>query len=219
MINALYNEASLQLIINGELSDTITQTRGVRQGCPISPFIFAMFVEPLGELMRDHQQELGICLPKPRTHARSQHALITSFADDTTLYSDQEAKLQRALHLVTTEFCVASGAKLNEHKTRILSTARQETLINSRLRAQCLQGNEWVKSLGGIYSENVLPTDRYDTVIQKVKLRMIRLQHRKPSLAARVLYANTLLSSCLWYFAYFIPPTHTDRFTSQRHME
>ena len=96
MINALYNEASLQLIINGELSDTITQTRGVRQGCPISPFIFAMFVEPLGELMRDHQQELGICLPKPRTHARSQHALITSFADDTTLYSDQEAKLAPA---------------------------------------------------------------------------------------------------------------------------
>ena len=157
--------------------------------------------------MRDHQRELGVRLPKPRTHTQAQHALITSFADDGTLYSGEEGKLVRALALITSEFCVASGAKLNERKTRILSTVRDTTLIQSHLQEQYLKGNEWIKSLGGIYSENVRATDRYDTVIHKIRLRMTRLQHRKPSLAARVLYSNTLLSSCLWYFAYFIPPT------------
>ena len=33
------------------------------------------------------------------------------------------------------------------------------------------------------------------------------LQRRFPSIAARVLFANSLLSSCLWFYAYFIPPS------------
>ena len=36
---------------------------GVRQGCPLSPFIFAMFVECLGELMRDVASKRGVRLP------------------------------------------------------------------------------------------------------------------------------------------------------------
>ena len=35
----------------------------------------------------------------------------------------------------------------------------------------------------------------------------MRWQSRHPSLMARVLIANTLLSSCIWFFAYFLVPT------------
>ena len=63
MIQSLYAHAAVQLIINGHLSHRIIQTRGVRQGCPLSPFIFAMFVECLGELMRDVASKRGVRLP------------------------------------------------------------------------------------------------------------------------------------------------------------
>ena len=121
--------------------------------------------------------------------------------------------MEAALTLITEEFCVASGAKLNTRKTRTLSSHTQGPDITKSLRSRCLKGAEWVRSLGAVYSENVLPTDTYTRIIEKITIRMTRLQHRKPSLIARVLYANTLLSSCLWYFTYFIIPTK-DQLTS-----
>ena len=41
--------------------------------------------------------------------------------------------------------------------------------------------------------------------------RMKRLQQYHPSFIARTLYSNSLLSSCVWYFVYFIPPTVVQR--------
>ena len=72
---------------------------------------------------------------------------------------------------------------------------------------ECLTEHQWVKSLGGVYGELALPNARFDKVIQKMKGRMIKLQARRPSLMARVLFCNALLSSCLCFFAYFIVPS------------
>ncbi len=63
------------------------------------------------------------------------------------------------------------------------------------------------KIFGGGYGELALPNARFDTVIQKMTGRMTKLQARRPSLMARVLFCNALLSSCLWFFAYFIVPS------------
>ena len=106
MVNALYNEASVRLIINGKLGERITQTRGVRQGCPLSPFIFALFVEPLGELLRAQAHELGLPLPalKDDHSTLEQFILGSQFADDTTIYSNQPHKLLLVLQLIQSDF-------------------------------------------------------------------------------------------------------------------
>ena len=70
-----------------------------------------------------------------------------------------------------------------------------------------LEGNEQLKSLGAIYSMERPPEARFDDLFEKIKARMMRWQSRHPSRHARVLVANSLLSSCLWFFAYFIIPT------------
>ena len=74
---------------------------------------------------------------------------------------------------------------------------------------QCLSGDQWLRSLGGVYGENTDPRDRFISVIEKMMERLRRLQHRRPSLAARVLFSNSIISSCVWFFSYFIPPTST----------
>ena len=58
-----------------------------------------------------------------------------------------------------------------------------------------------------MYSPDVKPEHKFDAILDKIHKKMVILQRRYPSLTARVLLANSLLSSCLWYFAYFIPPT------------
>ena len=117
--------------------------------------------------------------------------------------------MERALDLVRDEFCVASGAKLNRNKCKILcpTVLADEADIQDSLYNLCLRGSDWVKSLGGVYSPDVKPEHKFDAILDKIHKKMVILQRRYPSLTARVLLANSLLSSCLWYFAYFIPPT------------
>ena len=93
-------------------------------------------------------------------------------------------------------------------KTEVLCTLHDSVEVEEANHAlQCLKGDAWVKSLGGIYSETVPPERRFDTVINNMHKRMITLQTRRPTLMARILFCNSLMVSCVWFFAYFILPT------------
>ena len=69
-----------------------------------------------------------------------------------------------------------------------------------------LHGDETTKSLGAIYSQNIPATVRFEMVGDKIQGRFLRYQARHLSLMARGLMANACLSSCIWFFAYFIAP-------------
>ena len=87
-----YSHSSSRLIINGALSEKIVPTRGVRQGCPLSPFLFALYVEPLGQLLRNKAKgdnlcpPCGVLIPATLSGLGGFHIAGSQFADDTTLY-------------------------------------------------------------------------------------------------------------------------------------
>ena len=202
MITSLYHHASVQINVNGQLTERITQGRGVRQGCPMSPFIFALFVEPLGQLLREKQAEFGLMLPRTLAcnEDDDQYILGTQFADDTTLFSGEVDKLEAAFGCVEVDFCRPSGARLNVIKTEVLCARGDSDTIIGRVGDMCLKGAAWTKSLGGVYGDEVAPQARFDKVIDKMLDRMLRLQKKGVSLMGRVLFSNSLLSSCLWFF-------------------
>jgi len=45
LIKNLYSTSSTRLVVNDELTDTIPISRGTRQGCPLSPLIYAIIAE------------------------------------------------------------------------------------------------------------------------------------------------------------------------------
>ena len=63
---------------SGFMTNYFKVSRGVRQGCPLSPLLFVLAVEMLALKIRQDQLCRGIELPSGQT------AKISQFADDTT---------------------------------------------------------------------------------------------------------------------------------------
>lgn len=53
-IKLFYTLPKARLLVNGQQSASFTLGRGTRQGCPMSPLLFALAVEPLAAMIRLH---------------------------------------------------------------------------------------------------------------------------------------------------------------------
>ena len=88
-------------------------SRGVRQGCPISPSLFILAVELLALKIRQNPICGGIQLPN------DQVVKISQFADDTTIITSNVDSLKSHLHVIDW-FGTVSGLKLNKKKTKAM---------------------------------------------------------------------------------------------------
>lgn len=77
-ILSLYSNPRAKVLTSGTLSTPLTITNKTRQGCPLSPLILALLMEPLAAKIRSHTQILGI------PFHNSEHKL-SLFVDDVIL--------------------------------------------------------------------------------------------------------------------------------------
>ena len=97
----------------GGPSEFFQLSRGVRQGCPLSPYLFILCVEILGNAIRNCDQIKGIC-------ALDSERKISQYADDTTLILDgSEESMQKSFSLLYS-FAYISGLRINYEKTEAL---------------------------------------------------------------------------------------------------
>lgn len=59
-IKLLYTAPQSLVRVNGHMSNPFTLSRGTRQGCPLSPLLFALFIEPLAQTIREDTLVKGI---------------------------------------------------------------------------------------------------------------------------------------------------------------
>ena len=79
VIKSLQLNSKSKILQNGHLSDNIILGRGCRQGDPISPYLFVLAVELLGETIREYEGIRGILV-------RGQEHRISQVADNITLF-------------------------------------------------------------------------------------------------------------------------------------
>ena len=88
-IKLFNNNASLSENQSGDLSPFFYIGRGCRQGDPVSPFLFILWVEILGIMIRNNKNIKGITIDK-KEHKLSQYADDTFFLLDGTSNSFNE---------------------------------------------------------------------------------------------------------------------------------
>lgn len=115
-VRLAYHNPSASVITNQDKSNTILLERGTRQGCPLSPLLFALAIEPLAISIRESP------LIRPITINGVEHK-ISLYADDIAIFiSDPESSIPHLLDLINA-FGTVSGYTINWQKSDIMTIA------------------------------------------------------------------------------------------------
>ncbi|GBG91438.1 hypothetical protein CBR_g52393 [Chara braunii] len=100
--------------VNGVRSGFLQLTRSVRQGCPLSPALYVIYIEALHDLLRGDEALQGLQL-RPDMILKS-----TAFADDTGAVIPPTTQQLRRLQMDLDLFSLYSGARVNRRKSQAI---------------------------------------------------------------------------------------------------
>lgn len=107
-VRMAYKGCSTRLIINNALTDKIRVNSSVRQGCPLSPLLFALYLEPLCLSIITNSRVHGFSLPTAEVK-------LLAYADDVAIFCADKKSVLEAVSL-TNAFCEISGAVVSLEK-------------------------------------------------------------------------------------------------------
>lgn len=158
-IEMLYSSPNARIKINGHLSQVIDLERGCCQGCPLRPTLFALFIEPLAQSIKDDQVIKGIKI-------RGMEQKSCLYADDVLLFATAPEVSIPGMMSTFKEFGTYSY-KLNIQKTQILSfnyTPHKDMLNRFNFKWNSAEikylGIRITKDLSKIYESNYGPISK-----------------------------------------------------------
>lgn len=113
-IQSLYKNTYTRVTINDVMSTPFQVTRGVRQRDPLSCLLFDLVIEPLACTLRNLENLQGYKISNV-----TNRIIVNLYADDTTIFLNKEDNYNDLERILST-WCLASGAKFNMEKTKII---------------------------------------------------------------------------------------------------
>ena len=137
-IQSLNNNANVKVLVNSFQTQNIPIQKGVRQGDPLSLYLFLLAAEPLVATINNNQNIEGL------GKGRKRNIKCPSYADDMTLTLFGSRSVVLAFEIIQ-NFSEATGLKLNIQKTQ--GMAIDSSCINNLLPSINWQ-NDSIKILG-----------------------------------------------------------------------
>ena len=191
-ISILYNNVESGVMNAGFMTNYFKVSRGVRQGCPLSPLSFVLAVEMLALKIRQDQLCRGIELLNGQ-NAKSQN-LTTLILEDTT-------SLRNAMNIVLNSFGVLSGLQLNKKKTRALWIGASSKSKTEPLKFHCPK--DPIKFLWTYLSHDAAANNNnnFYIKIRKIETKLDTWRSRDLTLFGKTMIAKSLGLSQLIYTA------------------
>lgn len=196
---------SFSVQVNGDLAAYFQSSRGLRQGCSLSAYLFVLCMNTLSL-----QLDKAVRENKFKLHPRCQFIALTHlcFADDLMVFVEgSKASIEGAL-LVFEEFEVWSGLSISLEKSTIYMAGIEEAerrIILSNLPFAV--GNLPVKYLGLPLMIQAMKTQDYLPLLERIRGRISTWTSRFLSYTGRLLLIKSVLMSFVnfWATAFRLP--------------
>lgn len=184
LIMNIITTTELTVCWNGELLETFRSTRGLRQGDPLSPYLFVLCMETLHHRISKLVGE-GSWRPIRLSRGGMQVSHLF-FADDLLLFDEASYSQARLMEYVLREFCQESGQRVNKGKSLIWFAPRTPTYLRASV---CSSFGVRASSKLGVYLGIVLCHDRkgklqYQSIVDKARCRLATWKARTLSKVA-----------------------------------
>ena len=197
----LYDNFQLSTMNNGYFSEYITPTRGLFQGNPYSCYGFLIIIEFLAIMLRENKKIEGVKIG----HMTN---LLEMFADDITIFMQNNAREWCAIRDTISKFEQMSGLKVNYDKTLIyrLGSAKNSVVkFYSGTSIRCTDDSVELLGIKVTESEEKMKQINIKPVFSKIKAVLDIWKMCNLLLIGKILVINTLIGSTLMYKMSVLP--------------
>ena len=191
--------SSLQVLWNGEPTDSFAPSRGIRQGDPLSPYLFVMCMERLY-----HTIEEAIINKKWKPIYASRNGPMLSnlfFADDIVLFAEASVEQAHVIQDCLARFCNASGEKISLPKSGVFFSKNVDEIVQHTI-SEALN-IEATTDLGMYLGMPTLTSrvtrDTFGHICEKIDRKLAGWKTKYLSLAGRITLAKSTLTTMANY--------------------
>ena len=205
VIMSCISTVSMSILFNGEALDPLYPSRGIRQGDPLSPYLFILCMEFLGQLI---EEKCNAKLWQPVKASCSGLAFShLFFADDLVLFAKSDPTNCSAIRDVLDVFCSLSGQSVSDAKSRVYFSPNVDR--DSRESFCDILGFAPIPSLGkylGIPIKHPGSSSQdFNFILDRVKTKLAWWKANLLSLAGRAVLVQASLAAIP---AYVMQCTH-----------
>ena len=206
LVDLLYQKSVARVMVNGEMGEEFETKGGVRQGCPLSPYLFLVVLELMAEAIREEEVE-GIRMREEDGKEGEEREEMEEHEDKVSLYADDSATfISRRENIKKTRSVIeqyenATGAKLHEGKTKIMRVGGRKSVEMTKrdigVNFTIMEVGEHETYLGDVIGTNVTEEERFGKILKSIEKTGRRWNAENIGMYGRAIIANTLLLSKL----------------------
>lgn len=185
----------MNILWNGEMTQTFKPARGLRQGDPMSPYLFVLCLEQLC-----HQIERATLTKEWKPISLSRGGPMLShlcFADDLILFAQASVAQIKVIRKMLETFCHASGQKVSLEKSKIFFSDNVSRDLAKSISDE--SGIEVTRDLEKYFGMPILHKrinkDTFGEVLERVSSLLSGWKGRMLSCTGRLTLTKAVLSS------------------------
>ena len=193
-IHTFYQNITSCVLNNGFSTGLFDIQRGVKQGDPLSPYLFIMVLEVLAISIRENKNIQGILVGGTEIK-------LELFADDLTAFLRNDQSFHEILHVIA-KFGKCTGLTVNFAKTEMLLLGNPAVPTIRQATAK-IKIKKAVKILGVhfTYDRHLGRKLNFEEIIVSIKTKLLLWKWRNLTIVGRVQIVKTFVIAMLMYRA------------------
>ena len=200
-IRTCISTVQFSVLINGSPANFFGNSRGLRQGDPLSPMLFLILMEVFSRMLRRVERAgliHGFKVAGKRDGGESVSHLL--FVDDTILFCDTDVEQILHIRLLLLSFQVVTGLKVNVHKCEMVPIGEVDDVHALANILGYKVGSLPMSYLGMPLGASHNSPSIWNSILEKIERKLAGWKKLYLSKGGRLILLKSTLSSLPTYF-------------------